>query len=170
MTVLDAFTVLLPVKTCILHPVRYVTVIIKDYCNTAVCASMLCAVYIRCQVFAGPNSSEDEGKEAQHTDHDEDALASTSRMTAVTLCGLFKRVGKYAADRRESVNVLRIGALQWLAAVSRRLGGEKLAAHDNVLLVAVARPLYQIQEGTGLDGEQVPYHPLCLSRYSCLLN
>lgn len=79
---------------------------------------------------------------------------SAARMRAVTLRGLFKRVGKYAADRRESVHVLRIGALQWLAAVARRLGGSKLTAHGSVLLIAIARPLFQIQEGVGLDGEQ----------------
>jgi hypothetical protein len=81
-------------------------------------------------------------------------------MRAVTLKGLFKRVGKYAADRRESVEVLRIGALQWLTAAAKRLGGAKLTAHDSVLLIAVAKPLYQIQEGAQLDGEQVPSpHP-----------
>lgn len=80
-------------------------------------------------------------------------------MRAVTLRGLFKRVGKYAADRRESVHVLRIGALQWLAAVARRLGGSKLTAHGSVLLIAIARPLFQIQEGVGLDGEQARHLP-----------
>lgn len=87
--------------------------------------------------------------------HEEGDEAPQARMRAVTLRGLFKRVGKYAADRRESVQILRIGALQWLAAVCRRLGGQKLAAHDSVLLFAAAKPLYQIQENAGLDGEQV---------------
>jgi hypothetical protein len=111
--------------------------------------------------FAGENSSEDEDEAegAQHTEHDDvhdrEAGASTTRMRAVTLRGLFKRVGKYAADRRESVQILRIGALQWLAAVAKRLGGARLTAHDSVLLTAVAKPLYQIQEGAQLDGEQV---------------
>lgn len=113
-------------------------------------------------MFAGENSTEDEDEEAEQDDmHDGEALASTTRMRAVTLCGLFKRVSRYAADRRESVLVLRIGALQWLAAVAKRLGGAKLTAHDSVLMTAVARPLYQIQEGTGLDGEQVYTLSLC---------
>lgn len=90
---------------------------------------------------------------------EEDAAAEEEqagrRPRALTVRGLFKRMGRHAVDRREVAVPLRLAALQWLAAAVRALGGGRLAAHGGALVAAAARPLHRIQAAAGLDGEEV---------------
>lgn len=95
------------------------------------------------------------GEEGEEEAWEEEEGPGGRRPRALTIRGLFKRMGRHALDRREAVAPLRLAALQWLAAAVRQLGGDRLTAHGGALVAAAARPLHRLQSGAALDGDEV---------------
>lgn len=109
-------------------------------------------------VDPGDGGDEGFGEEGEEEAWEEEEVVER-RPLALTVKGLFKRMGRHAVDRREAVAAVRVGALQWLAAAVRQLGRARLADHGGALVAAAARPLHRIQMGGGLDGEEVRSTP-----------
>jgi hypothetical protein len=87
----------------------------------------------------------------------------TTRLPAITLFGLCKRMAAVASDRRPTMAQPRLAALQWLGAVGHALGGEALRLEDSALLRLLVLPLYRVQEGSGEDPEEVCFRIWCLA-------
>jgi hypothetical protein len=119
---------------------------------------------------SGDDGTEEEGDEEEEEENDKEEEGDEERQGGVgavrervlTVRGLFKRLGRYMVDRREAVAPLRVGALQWLAAALRRLGAARLSAHGGALVAAAATPLFRLQDGAALDGEEARPLTACL--------